>query len=213
MESIFYAVLWLLLLGGLAGTLLAFFYEKLSPREEMPKEETKHEEKEPMIAHVLCAGGDRAKEKYIYEGIRDCRIAARLAGGNKLCHNGCTGLGNCERACAFDAIHIINGVAVVDEKACRSCGECVKACPKSLIQMLPASAKFAVHCQSCDKGAAVMRACEAGCIGCKKCEKVCETGAITVENLCAKIDLAKCISCGNCVEVCPRGIIREIFPK
>lgn len=166
-------------------------------------------ETEKRIAHVMCAGGNRAKEKYEYEGIRDCRVAAKLAGGNKLCHNGCTGLGNCERACTFDALHIIDGVARVDETKCRSCGVCVSACPKGIIKMIPASARFAVDCRSRDKGSEVIRACEAGCIGCKKCERVCEEGAIRVDGFCAAIDQSLCTSCGKCAEACPRGIIRK----
>lgn len=164
---------------------------------------------EKTVARVMCSGGDRAKEKYVYEGIRDCRIAARLAGGNKMCKNGCTGLGNCERACPYHAITVKDGVAVVDAKLCRGCCACVAACPKGLIRMVPASCAFGVQCASVHKGAFVMKVCEVGCIGCKKCEKVCEEKAVTVENFVAVIDPTKCTSCGACAKVCPRGIIQS----
>jgi len=163
------------------------------------------------VAHVMCFGGIRAKEKYQYEGISDCRIAARLAGGKKMCHNGCMGLGNCERACEFDALHVIDGVAVVDPEKCRSCTACVRACPKGIIQMIPADAHYTVSCCSQDKGKDVLRFCETGCIGCKKCEKVCQSGAISVEGCCAVIDQKLCTSCGACVAACPRGIIHKRF--
>lgn len=170
-------------------------------------------EEERLIAHVMCSGGSGAKDKFIYEGIRDCRIAATLSGGTKFCPDGCTGLGNCERACPFDAIRVTDGVAVVDASRCQSCTVCVSACPKGLIQMVPYSSSFGVHCTAKSKGAQVLRSCTAGCIGCKKCEKVCEKGAITVENNCAFISQAKCNGCGECVKVCPRGIIRPFFDK
>lgn len=165
---------------------------------------------EKKVAHVMCSGGCRAKEKYIYEGIRDCRIAASLAGGNKLCHNGCTGLGNCERACEYHALHVVDGVAQVEKDKCRSCGACVQACPKGLIVMVPEKAVYAVQCRSHDKAKDVMRACEVGCIGCKKCEKTCPNGAVTVTDGVAEIDQSKCTSCGLCAEACPRGCIVKL---
>ena len=51
--------------------------------------------------------------------------------------------------------------------------------------------------------------CDAGCIGCKLCTKVCASNAITVENNLAKIDYNKCINCGKCAEKCPVKIIRK----
>ena len=161
------------------------------------------------IARVLCAGGEKAKEKYAYEGISDCRIAQTLAGGTKFCHGGCVGLGNCVRSCPYGAIEIREGVAVTDEAKCRGCGACVEACPKNLITLMPSDAPFAVLCHSADKGAEIIRTCEVGCIACKKCEKVCEANAIDVSQGFAVIDTALCTACGACTEVCPRGIIRK----
>lgn len=167
------------------------------------------ERKVKMRAVVRCSGGDCAKDKYHYEGVSDCRIAARLAGGNKFCRNGCVGLGNCTKKCAFDALHIADGRAVVDEKKCRGCSACVSACPKGLIELVPFDAQFVVHCASSENAKTVMKICEKGCIGCKRCEKACENGAIHVDGSLAVIDYELCTHCGKCSEVCPRGVIRK----
>ena len=161
-----------------------------------------------MRAQVMCSGThDHAKLKYEYEGIQDCVSAVRLAGGNKLCPNGCMGFGSCVEACKFDAIKIINGTAAVDYTKCQACGACVSACPKSLIALVPFEAKYWVGCKCTEKGASTRTWCDVGCIGCKICEKNCESGAIKVENNLAKIDYSLCNSCGKCFEACPRHII------
>ena len=67
--------------------------------------------------------------------------------------------------------------------------------------------RWCVSCVSKDKGAVVMKACKAGCIGCGKCQKVCAFGAITIENNLAYIDPQKCKLCRKCVNECPTGAI------
>ncbi len=159
-------------------------------------------------AQVMCSGThDLAKKKYIYEGISDCAAANKLAGGDKLCPNGCIGLGTCKAACKFDAIHIINGVAAVDYDKCRACGACVAACPKGIIRLIPYDTRHWVGCRSTDKGPVTKSYCDAGCIGCKMCEKKCPSGAIKVTDFVAEINYDLCTGCGECVAVCPRKII------
>ena len=101
---------------------------------------------------------------------------------------GCIGEGTCVAACPFDAIHIVDGVAVVDKEACKACGKCVAACPRHLIELVPYEQKHLVQCSSRDKGKDVMKACSVGCIGCKMCEKVCEFDAVKVTDNVAHID-------------------------
>ena len=166
---------------------------------------------ERQTAFVKCAGTcEKASLDYDYTGIQDCTMASMMQnGGAKGCNSGCLGFGSCVAACPFDAIHVVDGIAVVDKEACKACGKCIAACPKHLIELIPYEQKVAVDCSSHDKGKQVMAACGVGCIGCKKCEKTCPNGAVTVENFCAHIDYEKCTGCGACKEACPRGVIRE----
>ena len=128
-------------------------------------------------------------------------------GGAKGCNSGCLGFGSCVAACPFDAIHVVDGIAVVDKEACKACGKCIAACPKHLIELIPYKQKTFVRCNSNAKGKIQLTICQAGCIGCRICEKNCEAGAITVTNFLAHIDADKCTECGVCVEKCPRKII------
>ncbi|MBO5670140.1 MAG: 4Fe-4S binding protein, partial [Clostridia bacterium] len=84
-----------------------------------------------MVAEVLCSGSTEcAKHRFVYENVTDCYAAEALAGGDKYCAAGCIGLGSCVEKCAFGALSIVNGVAVVDRDKCQSCGVCVDVCPK-----------------------------------------------------------------------------------
>lgn len=169
---------------------------------------------EPTAAFVKCNGTcSNAKEKYEYSGIEDCNMASQLVGaGAKGCTFGCLGLGSCVKACAFDALTIVDGVAVVDKEKCVSCGKCVTACPKKLIEILPANKKVKVVCSSKDKGKDVMANCSVGCIACKICEKSCPFDAIHVIDNVAVIDYTKCKSCGICANKCPKKVITGAKP-
>ena len=164
---------------------------------------------ERQVAYVKCSGTcDKTKVKYEYFGVPDCNKAALVPGkGNKVCSYGCMGFGSCVKACAFDAIHIVNGIAVVDKEKCTGCSKCTVECPLQLIELVPAKARHLVACNSYDKGKDVKAACSAGCIGCKLCMKACEYDAITVENNLAYIDYSKCTNCGKCATVCPVKVI------
>lgn len=169
----------------------------------------KAEEGERKAAFVKCAGTcEKASLDYDYTGIQDCTMASMMQnGGAKGCNSGCLGFGSCVAACPFDAIHVVDGIAVVDKEACKACGKCIAACPKHLIELIPYEQKTFVRCNSNAKGKVQLTICQAGCIGCRLCEKNCEAGAITVTNFLAHIDADKCTECGVCVEKCPRKII------
>jgi formate dehydrogenase beta subunit len=51
-------------------------------------------------------GGDRAEDKYIYNGAMTCAAMTTLYGGKRVCSVGCLGMGDCIRSCKFDAIHM-----------------------------------------------------------------------------------------------------------
>ena len=165
-------------------------------------------EKKRMRAQVMCSGhSGTAKKKYEYSGALDCIAAERLGGGDKLCPNGCIGLGTCVSVCPMGAISVVDGVARVDYKKCEGCGVCVFACPKQIIKLIPFDAAHWVGCMSVENGANTRKQCDSGCISCRLCEKNCEYGAITVNDFVASIDYTKCVNCGKCVEICPRHII------
>ncbi|MCH5330220.1 MAG: RnfABCDGE type electron transport complex subunit B [Alistipes sp.] len=171
-------------------------------------------EKEPRTATVRCGGscGKRPRTN-TYNGAASCAVASSLYAGETGCAFGCLGYGDCVEACTFGAIYIdeTTGLAAVDADKCTACGACVKACPKGIIELRkkwPKNRAVYVSCVSKDKGAVVMKACKAGCIGCMKCVKVCTFDAITVENNLAFIDSDKCKLCRKCVNECPTGAIR-----
>jgi ferredoxin len=105
---------------------------------------------------------------------------------------------------------------VINDDKCTSCGACVKACPRNIIELRKKAKKdrkIYVACVNCDKGGPARRACKVACIACNKCYKVCEFDAIKIENNLAYIDASKCTFCRKCVEECPTSSILELnFP-
>ncbi|MCR5154361.1 MAG: RnfABCDGE type electron transport complex subunit B [Lachnospiraceae bacterium] len=162
------------------------------------------------VAFVHCSGTcEAAKDKGTYFGIQDCRSAAAIpGGGSKSCSYGCKGLGSCVKVCEFDAIHVVDGVAVVDRSKCVACGKCVAVCPNHLIEIIPDTAKYMVACSSQDKGKDVKNACSVGCIGCSLCTRECEYDAIHMNGNVSVIDAEKCVGCGKCAAKCPVKIIK-----
>lgn len=167
---------------------------------------------EKKIAHVKCKGTcDLTFSNYNYEGVKDCRMASFVpAGGPKSCDFGCMGFGTCMDVCEFDAINIVDGIAVIDKDKCRACGKCIDVCPKHLIELIPYKAKYVVECMNRDKGPLVMKVCKAGCIGCSLCAKECPKEAVEVTDSLAHIDQDKCVGCGLCAKKCPKNAITAL---
>lgn len=166
-------------------------------------------ETEKQVAFVKCAGTcEKTKNKYNYYGIGDCKKIEYVPGhGEKQCVYGCMGYGSCVRVCPFDAIHIVDGIALVDREKCTACSKCIAECPNNLIELVPYNSTEHVRCNSKDKGKDVKLSCSAGCIACKICEKVCPTEAIKVNDNIAHIDYSLCTNCGECAKKCPVKVI------
>lgn len=165
---------------------------------------------ERQVATVLCQGDcEKAKVKYEYDGIKDCRVENILQDGSKACTYGCLGCGTCMDVCPFDAIDMVDGLAVVNKDKCTACMKCIEVCPKKIIELVPYDNKYIVKCKSNDKGKEVREKCTIGCIGCQICVKNCPVDAFTFENNLAKINYDTCINCGICASKCPTD---AIFP-
>ena len=174
---------------------------------------------DPLVAVLKCNGSPEYRPRTSkYDGAADCRISNSLYIGETDCSYGCMGHGDCVRACQFDAMYIDiqTGLPVISDEKCLACGACVKACPRNLIELRKKAKKdrkIYVACSNCDKGGPAKRACSVACIGCTKCQKVCEYDAITIENNLAYIDAVKCKFCRKCVTECPTNAIIEVnFP-
>lgn len=161
------------------------------------------------VAFVKCGGtADKTTMKYEYTGNLSCIEANYVPGGGpKGCTYGCMGYGTCVQVCDFDAIKIVDGIAVINKENCVACGKCIKVCPKKIIELVPYSDQHVVKCMSLDKGKTVKTVCSTGCIACGLCVKACEFDAVKVENNIAKIDPDKCTNCGECAKKCPSKII------
>jgi NADPH-dependent glutamate synthase beta subunit-like oxidoreductase len=122
------------------------------------------EAKEPDIARPGCYfGPEKADLKYRYDGVQDCRAAAMLSGGMKVCTIGCLGLGSCARACPFDAIAMgDDGLPVVDEVKCTGCGTCERVCPKHIITLSSATRRILREYTTDECTTPCQRACPAG---------------------------------------------------
>ncbi|HDL77710.1 MAG TPA: RnfABCDGE type electron transport complex subunit B [Lentisphaerae bacterium] len=135
----------------------------------------KVEKRAPRWAVVHCGAECEQRLKRLpYYGAEPTCAAAHLVAGVQGCSYGCLGFGDCERACPFDAIHIVNGLAVVDYEKCTGCGKCVEACPRNIIELVTFSTDplMIVACANRDAGRDVRAVCKVGCIACGICQKV-----------------------------------------
>ncbi len=119
---------------------------------------------EPEFAAPGCYyGNNKADLAYAYQGIRDCRAAAMLLGGMKVCHIGCLGLGTCVTACMFNALSMgPDGLPVVNEENCTGCGACEKICPKNIIRLTSVTRRIIREYTVEDCTTPCQRACPSG---------------------------------------------------
>ena len=168
---------------------------------------------EPTIAVVRCNGTPlNAPQKVMYDGVKNCYIAASVFTGESGCSFSCLGYGDCVSSCTFDAMRMDEAslLPVVLEDQCVSCGICVKTCPRHIIELRPNShenKRVYVNCINREKGSLARKNCAVACIGCAACIKVCRFDAISMDHHLAVIDAEKCTLCGDCIPVCPTTAI------
>ncbi len=164
-----------------------------------------------LVAMVKCKGGCKAKDKYIYDGAKNCAIEERLHSGAKACKYACLGCGDCIQACRYRAIKLNDrGCAEIIRSKCTGCGQCVGACPNNLISMNKLELSVGVICNNQSSDPTITQKCEVGCTHCGNCINVCPVGAITVVDNVPVIDPDKCIECYKCVVACPTHVISRL---
>lgn len=173
---------------------------------------------DPKRTIIRCQGShENAPRKFAYDSITSCAFAHMSGAGESACAYGCLGFGDCVKACKFDSIKIDEtiGLPLVNHDTCVLCGACVKACPRNIIEIRNIQENQAVWvgCMNKEKGVDAKKNCKVACIACRKCEKACEFGAITVENNLAFIDSTKCTACLKCVGVCPTTAIQTLIKE
>ncbi len=136
----------------------------------------------PYRAVVHCSAVTKQRlQQREYTGEATC-VAANLVAGIQGCTYGCLGFGDCERSCKYDAIHIVDGLSVVNYDKCIGCKICAAVCPRNIITMVPfkSSEMLVVACSNQDIGNEVKAVCETGCIGCTACTRKVEGQPISM---------------------------------
>lgn len=167
--------------------------------------------KERQAATIMCAGQLVCRKKYLYQGIDDCNSLYSLFNGDRLCRYGCLNLGSCKKVCPVDAIaYDKEGKIKVHRDKCVACGKCLKVCPTKVMQYTPARADLYVACNSTEKGAALKKYCQAGCLGCRICQKKSPGAGFVIENFLAKIDYSQSGERETAQKACPSKCIVSV---
>jgi Na+-translocating ferredoxin:NAD+ oxidoreductase RNF subunit RnfB len=159
---------------------------------------------------VHCRARTEDKTFYaVYQGIQTC-ISANALANVQACRFGCLGFGDCVHACKFDALHIIDGLAVVDYQKCTGCAACSRACPRNLIEMAPFGCEnmMTVACKNKETGKVTRSMCIVGCIACGLCAK--QSDLFKIEENCARLDYVRYKPSEQteaALNKCPTGVI------
>jgi electron transport complex protein RnfB len=166
------------------------------------------------VARLACAGGDNVSVHHAqYVGAPTCASATIVSGGGKGCFWGCLGLGDCYRACHFNAISMdSHRLPIVAEDRCTACGDCVVACPKDLFSLQPFEDRLWVACKSEAAGDEVLAECQVACTGCGRCVAD-SNGKVAMRNNLPVIDTRHIPLDRTPSLRCPTGAIVWIDPK
>jgi len=156
------------------------------------------------VIHCGARAGQR-KGRRPYRGVNRCS-EANLIAGIQGCTYGCLGFGDCVQSCKFDALYMDDGLPMFDYTKCTSCGACVKACPRDLIELAPFQDEsvLVIACSSRDPAKVVRQVCEVGCLGCGACTK--KSNVYGVDRNLARIDYDKYVDIDSlqaAFEKCP----------
>jgi len=123
-----------------------------------------------------------------------CKSRDKGAEVKNYCDVGCIACKICEKTCKFDAVHVVDNVAIIDYSKCVNCSQCVIKCPKKIIQGKPKNQKAYIN--------------EELCIGCTICKRECKFDAIEGELKAKhKVIEEKCVGCEQCAVKCPKKAI------
>ncbi|TFV95672.1 RnfABCDGE type electron transport complex subunit B [Algoriphagus kandeliae] len=172
-------------------------------------------DEEKKVARLACGGGTNvARNKAKYEGLESCQAAALVSGGGKGCFWGCLGLGDCQKVCDFDAIHMNeHSLPVVDLDKCTACGDCVEVCPKDLFSLQPISHQLWVNCKNLEKGDEILEDCQVACTACGRCAMDAPGDLIVIENNLPVINYSLAHQTQDPIQRCPTGAIVWLDPK
>ena len=92
----------------------------------------------------------------------------------------CTGCGECEESCTFEAIFVEDGVAVVDHDVCSLCGICVDGCPEGALELHVEGGLLAADLSSW-KGIWVVAECRSGVLAPVTLELLAKSGELAGE--------------------------------
>jgi RnfABCDGE-type electron transport complex B subunit len=139
---------------------------------------------EKRIARLKCAGGlSHVRNLALYQGMGSCRAAVVVDGGALACAYGCLGLGDCQRACTFDAITMnLDALPVVNPELCTACNDCVEVCPQDLFVLVPESERLFVQCNTPLAGEEATSRCTVACDTCGRCALDAPEGTVEIVN-------------------------------